>query len=82
MPGSRLSVKSGRGVAAPGGVELPEPNCSCPSSSPVALCSVATSLADAIVRFARSEKERVEWRSGRIEGVGNSVRVTIGCKAI
>ena len=33
MPGNRLSTRSGRGVAAPGGVELPEPIWSLPVSS-------------------------------------------------
>lgn len=68
MPGCRLSVGSGRGVAAPGGVELLEPMWSC-SSSPTRLEAVvwsADGMAEERMRSKRV-KERLSCRREKME---------------
>jgi hypothetical protein len=61
MPGRRLSVKSGRGVAAPGGVELLEPIWSWTSSS-LALLDGRRELAKGMMKakLRAAAKEDVE----------------------
>jgi hypothetical protein len=73
MPGRRLSVKSGRGVAAPGGVELLEPIWSWTSSS-LALLGGRRELAKGMMKASceqlRKRMSRMSrmWSEG-VEGV-------------